>query len=59
MVIWPCALTEALSVAPFVETETGALVTTDGKVGVGVVNDCGELRMSTTVPSSVMAMTRS
>jgi hypothetical protein len=51
-------LTEALSVAPVVDTETAALVVTDGEFRGSVVNDCGGFCMSATVPSALEATTR-
>ena len=51
-------LTEALSVAPVVETETAASVVTDGGVRGSVVNDCGGLCTSATVPPALVATTR-
>ena len=50
-------LTVALSVAPVAETETAASVVTDGGRG-RVVNDCGGLCMSATVPPALEATTR-
>ena len=46
-----------MSVAPVAETETAALVVTDG--AVGVVNDCGGFCMSATLPPTPEATTRS